>query len=67
MRNNNGASIRKLSGRSLKNNRIRNIFAVLAIALTGILFTAVFSLTSGAIRSYRKIPCGRSAVGFMRE
>ena len=43
MRNNNGASIRKLSGRSLKNNRMRNIFAVLAIALTGILFTAVFS------------------------
>lgn len=50
MRNNNGASIRKLSGRSLKNNRMRNIFAVLAIALTGILFTAVFSLTSGAMQ-----------------
>lgn len=50
MRNNNGASIRRLSGRSLKNNRMRNLFAILAIALTGILFTAVFSLTSGAMQ-----------------
>ena len=51
MKNNNGASIRKLSNRSLKNNRMRNIFAVLAIILTGILFTAVFSLTSGAMQA----------------
>lgn len=51
MRNNNRASIRRLSGRSLKNNRMRNVFAVLAIALTGILFTAVFSLTSGAMQA----------------
>lgn len=50
MRNNNGASIRKLSNRSLKNNRMRNFFAVLAILLTGILFTAVFSLTGGAMQ-----------------
>lgn len=50
MKNNNGAFIRKLSDRSLKNNRMRNIFAVLAIILTGILFTAVFSLTSGAMQ-----------------
>ncbi|MCM1143734.1 MAG: ABC transporter permease [Blautia sp.] len=47
MKNNNGASIRRLSDRSLKNNRMRNVFAILAIALTGLLFTAVFSLTSG--------------------
>ena len=45
MRNNNGASIRKLSNRSLRSNRMRNLFAVLAIILTGILFTTVFSLT----------------------
>lgn len=50
MKNNNGASIRKLSNRSLKNNRMRNIFAVLAIVLTSILFTAIFSLVSGAIQ-----------------
>ena len=51
MRNNNGASIRRLSERSLKNNRMRNIFAILAIALTCILFTAVFSLTGGAMQA----------------
>ncbi|MCM1252480.1 MAG: ABC transporter permease [Clostridium sp.] len=50
MINNNGASIRKLSRRSLQNNRMRNIFAIVAIMLTGILFTAVFSLTSGIIQ-----------------
>ncbi len=50
MRNNNGASIRKLSNRSLRSNRMRNLFAVLAIILTGILFTAVFSLTGGAMQ-----------------
>lgn len=47
MKNNNGASIRRLSNRSLKNNRMRNLFAVLAIILTGMLFTAAFSLVSG--------------------
>lgn len=51
MKNNNGASIRKLSDRSLKNNRMRNIFAVLAIVLTAVLYTAVFSLTSGAMQA----------------
>ena len=51
MINNNGAVVRKLSNRSLKNNRMRNLFAVAAIALTGILFTAVFSLVGGAMQA----------------
>lgn len=50
MRNNNGAAIRRLSSRSLKNNRIRNVFAVLAITLTGMLFTAVFSFLGGMMQ-----------------
>ena len=50
MRNNNRAVIRRLSGKSLKNNRMRNIFIVLAIILTGMLFTAVFSLAEGMIQ-----------------
>lgn len=50
MRNNNQAVIRRISGKSLKNNRMRNIFAVLAIILTGMLFTAVFSLCSGMLQ-----------------
>lgn len=49
MKNNNASSIRRLSKRSLKNNRMRNLFVILAIALTGTLFTASFSMTSGAI------------------
>ncbi|MCM1561504.1 MAG: ABC transporter permease, partial [Butyrivibrio sp.] len=51
MKNNNGASIRKLSNRSLRSSRLRNIFAVLAIILTCVLFTAAFSLTGGAIQT----------------
>ena len=50
MKNNNGASILRLSNRSLKNNRMRNFFAVAAISLTSVLFTAVFSLTGGAMQ-----------------
>lgn len=50
MKNNNSSSIRKLSKRSLKNNRMRNLFAVIAIALTGMLFTAVFSMVSGIMQ-----------------
>ena len=51
MKNNNGAAVRRLSARSLKNNRMRNIFAVMAIILTCVLFTTVFSLTSGAMQA----------------
>lgn len=50
MRNNNGAVIRKLSKRSFRNNRMRNAFAILAIILTGMLFTAAFSLVSGMMQ-----------------
>ncbi|MCM1155235.1 MAG: ABC transporter permease [Roseburia sp.] len=50
MKNNNGASIRKLSDRSLQNNRMRNLFAILAIALTCTLFTAAFSLTGSIMQ-----------------
>ncbi len=50
MKNNNHMAIRRLSKRSLKNNRIRNLFAVSAIILTSMLFTSVFSLFSGMIQ-----------------
>lgn len=50
MKNNNGAAVRRLSSRSLKNNRLRNLFAVLAIILTSMLFTAVFSLLGGVMQ-----------------
>lgn len=51
MKNNNGAAIRRLSSRSLKNNRIRNLFAACAIILTSMLFTAAFSMFSGMIQA----------------
>ena len=45
--NNNSAVIRKLSGRYFKAGKSRNIIAVIAIILTTILFTTIFTLGSG--------------------
>ncbi len=45
--NNNGAAIKKLSGRYFKSNKSRNIIAVIAIVLTTVLFTTIITLGSG--------------------
>lgn len=45
--NNNGAVIKKLSGRYFKASKSRNIIAIIAIILTTILFTTIFTLGSG--------------------
>lgn len=45
--NNNGAIIKKLSGRYFKASKSRNIIAIIAIILTTILFTTIFTLGSG--------------------
>lgn len=37
-------AIRRLSGRSIKNNRTRNIIAVLAVILTAVMFTTLFTI-----------------------
>lgn len=50
MRNNNQRIIRTLSNRSLKKNKMRNIFVLIAITLTALLFTTLFSLGSGMIQ-----------------
>lgn len=50
MRNNNRKIIRRLSGQSLKKNKMRNVFAVTAIALTALLFTTLFSLYAGVLQ-----------------
>lgn len=47
MRNNNQEVVRRLSMRSLKNNKMRNLFAVAAIALTCMLFTALAAMGIG--------------------
>ncbi|MGI6018347.1 MAG: ABC transporter permease [Marvinbryantia sp.] len=47
MRNNNQEVMRRLSMRSLKNNKMRNFFAVAAIALTCMLFTTLAAMGTG--------------------
>lgn len=47
--NNNRPIINKLSGRYFKFNKNRNIIAIIAIVLTTILFTTIFTLGSGLI------------------
>lgn len=42
--NNNQIAVRRISRRSLKQNRTRNIFTVLAIVLTTFMFTTVFGI-----------------------
>lgn len=49
MRNNNREVVHRLSMRSLKNNKMRNLFAVAAIALTCMLFTALAAMGIGML------------------
>lgn len=44
MKVSNGSCIRRLSIRALLANRTRNVVAVLAIALTAMLFTSLFTI-----------------------
>ncbi len=47
-------TIRRLSNRSFRANASRNVIAVIAIALTAILFTALFTVGSGMIENIQK-------------
>lgn len=51
--NNNRPVIKKLSNRYFKANRSRNTIAIIAIVLTTILFTTIFTLGSGLIDTMR--------------
>jgi len=51
MRNNNQKVINNLSRKSLKNNKLRNIFVIIAIVLTTVLFTTLFTLSMGMVKS----------------
>ncbi|MBO4998207.1 MAG: FtsX-like permease family protein [Lachnospira sp.] len=44
LRNNNQTAVKRLGRRCLKQNRMRNLFAILAIILTTFMFTSVFSI-----------------------
>lgn len=50
----NHACIRRLSARSFRANRTRNFIAVLAIALTSILFTSLFTITLSINHSFQQ-------------
>ncbi|MDO4277002.1 MAG: ABC transporter permease [Eubacteriales bacterium] len=50
MKNNNQKVVKKLSNRSLRKNKMRNIFAVAAIALTCMLFTVLASMGTGMVQ-----------------
>ena len=47
-------AIRRLSNRSFRANVSRNVIAVIAIALTAILFTALFTVGSGMIENIQR-------------
>lgn len=44
LRNNNQAAVKRLGRRAMKQNRMRNLFATLAIILTTFMFTSVFTI-----------------------
>lgn len=53
-KNNNSAVIRRLTIKTMKANKLRNIFAVVAIALTTLLFTSLFTIGIGINESLEK-------------
>ncbi len=53
MKNNNGAVIRRLTGRSLQSNKKRNFFIITAIALTTLLIASVFSIGMSLMESMK--------------
>ena len=50
----NSACVRRLALKSLRANRARNTAAVLAIALTSLLFTALFTITMSVNASFQE-------------
>ncbi|MDO9493363.1 ABC transporter permease [Acetobacterium sp.] len=50
----NKKAIRNLAYKSFKNNKIRNYIAIIAIALTTILFTTLFTLGMGTVESIQQ-------------
>ena len=53
-KNNNSAIIRRLTIKTMKANKLRNIFAIVAIALTTLLFTSLFTIGIGIKESLEK-------------
>ena len=47
-------AVRRIANKSFMANRTRNVIAVAAIALTAVLFTALFTVSSGMIEYMQK-------------
>ncbi|MCH1960113.1 ABC transporter permease [Romboutsia hominis] len=70
LRNNNQEIIKKLSKRSFKVNKIRNIISIIAITLTTVLFTSLFTVgvsMMDAFNSYMMMEYGTSSHVQMQE
>ncbi len=50
----NKRAVRKLADKSFQTNKSRNVIAVIAIALTAVLFTTLFTMGSGAVESLQQ-------------
>ena len=51
MQNNNRPAVRKIAFRSIRQNRMRNLFVILAIILTTFMFTSVFSIGFSVVKN----------------
>lgn len=51
---NNSKTIRRIANNSFKSNRTRNIFAIIAIILTSVLFTSLFTMGAGMIQNIQQ-------------
>lgn len=47
-------TIKRISDRNFRSNQSRNIIAILAVSLTTILFTAIFTIGSGMIENFQR-------------
>ena len=54
--NNNKEVIKKITNRSLKSNKIRNIFVIVAIVLTTFMISSVFSIGLNFAKNYIDSP-----------
>ncbi len=53
LKNNNQEIVKKISSRTLKSNKTRNIFVILAIVLTTFMFTTVFGIGASLINNIK--------------
>lgn len=59
--------INQIALKSLKARKKRNLIAILAIALTSVLFTALFTIGGSLIEKIRNLQCGRSEAVLMQD